>query len=186
MHYQYLVVKQRLGLILNPDAEQSEPWEVAFSPTDIQTVEGGEWFGEYDLPVHNFTAALARLREQGGDLAPLGQTLPYPTPPYAGLWDGAEGFYRSICAGNFWFGGAVEGERRPVWIWTGEGGDLWAAFQAISPVSITAHWRGGQESVIIPAGDFWCSRYATVQRVLAAFPRELQGASECVDVLGRW
>ncbi len=63
--YQYLVFDSRIGLILNPDATQDEPWIVAISPLHVRMVEGGEWFGEYDEPLANLQAALARLQEQG-------------------------------------------------------------------------------------------------------------------------
>ena len=186
--YTYLVFEGRLGLILNPDAEQTEPWQVAFSPTDVRPVDEGEWFGEYDSPFANFMQALAFLREQGHDLAPVGQAVPYPTPPYAGAWDGGASFSRSICCGNFWFGGDVQGERRPVWIYTGEGNDLWAAYEAVEPVTITAEWRGGHSrSVVVPAGAYWCQRYQDRGRaVLAAFPRVPRNEAAPVDVLGRW
>lgn len=62
---------------------------------------------------------LAALAERLAARFPLRPPMRAPvviTPriPYAGMWDGATTFHRSICCGNYWFGASVTGTFVPV------------------------------------------------------------------------
>lgn len=187
--YMYVISDNKIGLILNPNAGAEEYYRVAFAPDDIRDVADGdyEWFGECESGYANFQNAYRALQERGIELTPVGKLYNYPVPPYAGAWDGGSSFSREICCGNFCFGGEVTGARRPVWIYTGEGGDLWAAWQAVETVTITATGGHSKKTVTIPPGGFWCLRYRdySAHPVLAAFPREDHGQTQ-VDLLHRW
>lgn len=132
-----------------------------------------------------------------------------PRIPYAGGWDGASSFSRSICAGNYSFGATVSGEYVPVLatIIRSSGGDTrpvdqWQeqvpAWQAVTEVTIE-WWAGNRHGKkTIPPGEVWASYQPTLHEVMQSvcrgirpdivevMPREEESSCGTVDVLHRW
>jgi len=81
-----------------------------------------------------------------------------PEVPYAGLWDGSWSFSRTICAGNYQFGGKVTGSFIPVRITLRRNGKkvTVSGYQAITSVTI-AGWSTSKNPppVTVPPGDVW-------------------------------
>jgi len=88
-----------------------------------------------------------------------------PQVPYAGLWDGSWNFSRSICAGNYEFGGKVTGDFVPAHITLRRNGKEVTVFgyQAVTEVTILGWCTSivgqsvsrGVYSTIVPPGDVW-------------------------------
>ena len=83
-----------------------------------------------------------------------------PRVPYADMWDGSYNFSRSICSGNYMFGGKVTGQFIPVCITMLRRRDgkevTMSGYQAATKVTIIG-WSTSQDPppVVVPPGDVW-------------------------------
>jgi len=121
--------------------------------------------------------------------SPYPTTFAFPCPPYADIWDGAHSFSRSICTGNFQFGGTVTGKFRAVWIY-GRPETIVPqyGYQAVEEVCISGYASSWKEarSAVIPPGGCWIrgGGVVPVDRVLP--DSEAPQFSGLVDSWRRW
>ena len=126
-----------------------------------------------------------------------------PQVPYADMWDGSYNFSRTICAGNFEFGGNVVGQFIPVRITMHRKRDgkevTMPGYQAVTKVTIVGWSTSGKlPPVVVPPGEVWVgyrykdalwndpSEYDVLRVSQVDTTNEEQAASKFVDSMYRW
>lgn len=144
---------------------------------------------------------LADLAERLAERFPLDAPTREPVVavariPYAGGWDGATSFDRSICCGNYWFGANVTGPFEAVTVTLASADDDMrriqrAAWRATGTVNVQTWTRHTRHDYDLVAGQVWGSLDLPVPpltwNVVDVQPRDADPAGGgCVDSLGRW
>lgn len=116
--------------------------------------------------------------------------------PYAGQWDGATSFHRSICCGNYWFGAEVGGSCVPVRVTLADANDDLRRIErdgwlsvGVGGVNIHTYARHKTRDTHVPPGGVWVTTVPADNlrwNVVSFEPRSEPETSGCVDSLGRW